>query len=263
MLKELSRALDDDEMNDFSTVVNASDTGRARTVNILNDLFLRMQTEATNRQGIPRLPASQEPGPAIPPQRVQTLPSADDPRVGPRAVQSPPSPRPKQAQSPKGLSYFAGLSLRRKKSGGSPAATDAGGGQAGGDSQTMAQQIPQRIDQPRSDFWNSPTSDPTPVGDNSCPGHTANAVQEGPTELSRSKRSFTTPEPSSQGSVLSRETTNSRTLPEHQGFCKGAYCEYFHFFQNCTRAACNRSVMRRVWPKSRGPNKEPLIPQLH
>ena len=46
MLRELSRALEDDRMQDFTSVVNASDTARLRTINVLNDLFLWMQADA-------------------------------------------------------------------------------------------------------------------------------------------------------------------------------------------------------------------------
>ncbi|KAI4243094.1 MAG: hypothetical protein L6R40_003644 [Gallowayella cf. fulva] len=52
LIRHLRRAQDDDHMADFGTLVDASDFGRIRTVTVLNELYMRVATEAT----IPQTP---------------------------------------------------------------------------------------------------------------------------------------------------------------------------------------------------------------
>ncbi|KAI4172598.1 MAG: hypothetical protein LQ343_003445 [Gyalolechia ehrenbergii] len=47
LLRHLRQAQEDDNMTDFTTLVDASDFGRIRTVNVLNELYMRVATSAT------------------------------------------------------------------------------------------------------------------------------------------------------------------------------------------------------------------------
>ncbi|KAL8840411.1 MAG: hypothetical protein Q9176_003909 [Flavoplaca citrina] len=47
LIKHLLQAQEDDEMNDFTTLVDASDIGRIRTVTVLNDLYVRVAKAST------------------------------------------------------------------------------------------------------------------------------------------------------------------------------------------------------------------------
>ncbi|KAL8971132.1 MAG: hypothetical protein Q9183_001201 [Haloplaca sp. 2 TL-2023] len=51
LIKHLMRAQEDDNMADFTTLVDASDVGRIKTVTVLNDLYLRIAVESTIAQG--------------------------------------------------------------------------------------------------------------------------------------------------------------------------------------------------------------------
>ncbi|KAL8721019.1 MAG: hypothetical protein Q9225_002224 [Loekoesia sp. 1 TL-2023] len=48
LLKHLWQAQEDDNMTDFTTLVDASDFGRIRTVTVLNELYMRMAMSATS-----------------------------------------------------------------------------------------------------------------------------------------------------------------------------------------------------------------------
>jgi hypothetical protein len=126
MLRELSKALEDDSMQDFTAAENASDTARLRTVNVLNDLFLRMQADAARdrsllpvsgdrnhiQMGAIDAPSPQrqiEPSRAPPPRRVYTLPDDDGSEALQRSYRRRPASVPKQNRDSKGLSYIPGL----------------------------------------------------------------------------------------------------------------------------------------------------------
>ncbi|KAL8834622.1 MAG: hypothetical protein Q9170_003670 [Blastenia crenularia] len=75
LLRHLRQAQEDDNMTDFTTLVDASDIGRIRTVTVLNDLYMRVATSTTITQS----PFGNMGHPTNPPtviQHVQVTPDA-------------------------------------------------------------------------------------------------------------------------------------------------------------------------------------------
>ena len=232
MLKELGKALDDDGMDDFSAVVNASDTGRAMTVNVLNDLFLRMQSSVASGRGLQQIPENQadgwrgeidssisqlQIGPSqAAPKRVWTIQSTEETGAVAEQRRSPPSPTNKQARESKGVSYFPRW---RKRSDTSPVPEN----DSGSDEQASplaARPTPQDFDQQQGDIEKTLTHDSNSTTDDSRAAQSPAVILEDRTETGKPRRTATNSDQPRRGWNLRRESTDSPAL---QGFCKGAY----------------------------------------
>ncbi len=234
MLQELGRALDDDGMNDFSAVVNASDTGRAMTVNVLNDLFMRMQNNVVSGRGIPKIPESQTIGGGeeveVPfsqlrtgpgqeaPRRVWTIRSEDEPGTVAEKRRKLPSPT-KQPRESKGVSYFPRW---RKSSDTSPALENDSGSDEQA-SPSTARQAPQVFDEQQGGIRRTTTQFSSSSTEHSMAGSSPPNVVEDGTETGKTRKTATNRDQPRRGSTLRRESTESSRPHEHQGFCKGAY----------------------------------------
>lgn len=238
MLKDLSRALEDDEMDDFSNVVDASDTARVRTVNTLNDLFLRMQERVSNgrevqqaqvyRSGYREAGANDRisepqigPSQASPPNLPVRNPPNDDIETPPQPMGQVTSFSPKQPQEKKGFSYFQGLlpSRRRKRGDTSPAADNDDGGQEHASPELHG------LDRRHTELGRSSTLESLSTSYGSAVGSTPNTTWRDSTETGNyGKRRVSTQE--RPGQPLHPSTTFPTQPPtpgDYQGFCKGAY----------------------------------------
>ena len=243
MLRELGKALEDDAVEDFTAVVNASDTARLRTVNVLNDLFLRMQADASRYRSLPPMLADQNriqqvaidipypqrqiaPSRAPPPGRVYTLPEDGESKPLQRSFGSPPTSARRSSRNSKGPSYFPGLSEmlpRRTKSGDKSDATDRDTRPTEKEEPPTAQSIPQDFSRPQQGLLDSGTFATISLTDNPWAANIDRPMQVSPTEMGKPRRRYTNSDQRPQQANMSPASTNSTTPQEYQGFCKGAY----------------------------------------
>ena len=247
MLRELSKALEDDNMQDFTAVVDASDTARLRTINVLNDLFLRMQAEAYRDRSLspassgqnhiqPRatdipLPQKQIESSRAPPRdRVYTLPDDSESGTSQKPYLSLPASVPKKARRGKGPSYIPGLSElfpRRTKSGHKSAVASRGIRLVDQEVQPTVQSLPTDFGRPQQGCQAPGLLDSVSLTGNPWANSMDSTMQVRPTEMDKLHRRHTNHDQLQQ-MTSSPASANSPTPQDFQGFCKGAYYLQVH-----------------------------------
>jgi hypothetical protein len=244
MLRELSKALEDDSRQDFTDVVNASDTARLRTVNVLNDLFLRMQANASRDRTLTPAPADRnriqigaiessspelwnEQGHSPPLGRVYTLPDNYGSEAGQRSYRTSRSSASKQTRESTALNYFPGfngLFPRRTKFGDKPGATRRDSRLVKKEVQPLAWPMPQDSGRPQQGQLKSRRSASVSLGPDSLDMGVERIMRTSPEEVQSSGRRYTNQHRTALDANLSSLVDNEPITQAIRGFCKGAYC---------------------------------------
>ena len=223
ILTELSQARFDDDKDDFTEVIDVSDTGRAMAVAELNNLFLRMQQGETHQnrplalQAPPSAPQSYSfqpqavnvpapivvdapPTQPVPPGRAWTLPTDEAPTQQLTQAHRTSEPTPTKPRIFKPLNYWP--RSQTLGSNNQPVAKDVKGrtGRAKADTVSTALTLQQRRPLPSEHIAN------TKADEHAIRRSTAPAIAPSQAQDSR------------------RRSSAATTIPEpFRGFCKGAY----------------------------------------
>jgi hypothetical protein len=243
MLRELSKALEDDSRQDFTDVVNASDTARLRTVNVLNDLFLRMQANASrDRSPTPapedrnriQMGAIDSPSPQLrneqgrspPLGRVYTLPDNFGSEVSQRSYRTSRSSASKQTRESTALNYIPGISglfPRRTKFGVKPDAIRRDSRLVGKDVQPLASSMPQDPGKPQQGQLKSGMSASVSLGPDPLAMSMERGMRTNPDEIEKPRRRYTNQDRAALDANLSALIDDEPIAQAFRGFCKGAY----------------------------------------
>ncbi|KAL8869377.1 MAG: hypothetical protein Q9174_004315 [Haloplaca sp. 1 TL-2023] len=258
LIKHLMRAQEDDNMADFTTLVDASDIGRIKTVTVLNDLYMRVAVESTiardsfgDIRTFTGLPVSCQNHPALtqfpsdaplPPtpkvvdsnMGLQSIPMSSNPERQQDYSASPPDQKSGRRTTPKSGFFDR---FRRKSSTedkySRKSSSLSSASQSGADITPTTPTTPPGSQQPKT---SSPSmTSPQAAIDEENPWMTENGAHDAMTRqpqwdpsMSRAPTlvpgSIIRPRSSTMGSssLISRERAlSSSALPG--GFCKGAY----------------------------------------
>jgi hypothetical protein len=229
-------------MQDFTAVENASNTARVRTVNVLNDLFLRMQESASRNRSLPPGSANPriqlgaidapppqrqiEPSRAPPPGRVYTLPDDDGSETLQRSYQTRPALVQRQKPNSRSLNYIPGireLFPRRTKSSDKSSAIGQDSRRVETGVHLAAQSVLQDLRPSQQGQYNSGTLSSISLSHNPWASSTDRPIAASPTDVDTLQRRNTDLVQDHHQSSLSPVSTNALTPQDSRGFCKGAY----------------------------------------
>jgi hypothetical protein len=240
MLRELSKALEDDSMQDFTAAENASNTARVRTVNVLNDLFLRMQESASRNRSLPpgsansciqlgaidAPPPRRQIEPSQAPRRVYTLPDDDGSETLQRSYQTRLAPVQRQKRDSDSLDYIPGIKglfPRRAKSSDKSSAIGQDSRRVETGVHLAAKPVLQYLRPSQQGQYTSGMLSSISLSDNPWASSTDRPIATSPTDVDTLQIRNPNLVQNHHQSSLSSVSTKALTPQDSRGFCKGAY----------------------------------------
>jgi hypothetical protein len=198
-------------MQDFTAVESASNTARVRTVNVLNDLFLRMQESASRNRSMP--------------------PGSANPRIQLGAIDAPPPQRqiePSRAppHNSNSLNYILGIKElfpRRTKSSDKSSAIGQDSRRVETGAHLAAQSVLQNLRPSQQGQYNSGMFSSISLSENPWASSTNRPIAASRTDVGTLQIRNTDLVQNHRQSGLSPVSTKALTPQDSGGFCKGAY----------------------------------------